>query len=82
MLAIDALQNFELAGRVVEETQFEPRVLEYLVNKYVADGDIESAVHWLARAERQQSLAEKHANYRDWMFLHSDLSTTTTRLYS
>ena len=71
VLAIDSLQNFELAGRVVEQTQFEPRVLDYLVSKYIGDGDIESAVNWLARAERQQELSHKHAQYRkERMFLH------------
>ena len=51
-LAIDGLQDFELAGRVVEECRFEPRVFEYLVSKYIQDGDIDSAIHWLGRAER------------------------------
>ena len=58
-LAIESLHNFDLAERVVEASKFEPRILEYLVGKYVGDGDIESAVGWLARAERQTGYEEK-----------------------
>ena len=64
VLAIDSLQNFDVAGRVVETSHFEPRVLEYLVAKYVADGDVESAVLWLGRAERQATVAHLSETYR------------------
>ena len=63
-LAIDGLQDFELAGRVVEECRFEARVLEYLVAKYIQDGDIDSAIHWLGRAERHTEQSEVQQAYR------------------